>query len=110
MYIAITGIKYKGLIKTLRFWFYTIPAFAAAKKAKGNLFAEAKKFNEYQHTLTVWKTKNDMLNYVFDKSHAKAMKQLSSIGLGFTYGFESKKMPTWKSALKTWKNNLNLQK
>jgi hypothetical protein len=43
MYISITGIKYKGLYKTLRFWYYTIPSFVSARKAKGNIFCDQKK-------------------------------------------------------------------
>ena len=110
MYISITGIKYEGLIKTLRFWFFTIPAFTAAKKAKGNLFTDTKKIGEYQHTLTAWKTREDMMNYIHDKFHARAMKQFSSIGSGFTYGFEANEIPSWENALNIWKENLKLQK
>ena len=43
MYISITGLKYKGLAKTLRFWFFTIPAFASAKKQKGIYLLKRKK-------------------------------------------------------------------
>ena len=110
MYISITGLKYKGLAKTLRFWFFTIPAFASAKKAKGNLFAAEKKVGEYQHTLTAWKTRDDMMSYIHDKYHSRAMKQFSSIGSGSTYGFEAEEIPSWESALKIWKENFNLQK
>jgi hypothetical protein len=43
MYISITGIKYKGFFKTLKFWIYTVPSFIAARKAEGNIFCEQKK-------------------------------------------------------------------
>jgi hypothetical protein len=51
MYISITGIKYKGFFKTLKFWIYTVPSFIAARKAEGNIFCEQKKVGEYHHTL-----------------------------------------------------------
>ena len=67
-------------------------------------------FGEYQHTLTAWKTRDDMMNYIHDKYHSRAMKQFSSIGSGSTYGFEAEEIPSWESALKIWKENFNLQK
>ena len=43
MYISITGIKVKGFFGMLKFMRYTIPSFAAARKANGNLFCDSKK-------------------------------------------------------------------
>ena len=33
---------------------YTIPSFAAARKANRNLFCDAKKIDNCHHTLTAW--------------------------------------------------------
>ena len=43
MYISITGLKPRNFFTTIRFWFFTIPAFRAAQKSEGNLFCESKK-------------------------------------------------------------------
>ena len=105
MYISITGIKYKGLYKTLRFWYYTIPSFVSARKAKGNIFCDQKKIGEYHHTLTAWENKEKMMSYIRSKFHLKAMKNFQSIGTGSTFGFEGSEIPNWNEALKIWKDN-----
>jgi hypothetical protein len=105
MYISITGIKYKGFFKTLKFWIYTVPSFIAARKAEGNIFCEQKKIGEYHHTLTAWKNKEKMMNYIKSKSHLKAMQNFQSIGTGSTFGFEGSEIPNWNEALKIWKDN-----
>ena len=105
MYISITGIKHKGFFKTLRFWIFTIPSFSSAQKSSGNLFCEAKKIGDYHHTLTAWKNKDKMLEFLKGKQHSKAMKNFKSIGSGSTHGYESENIPTWNEAIDIWKNN-----
>ena len=84
MYISITGIKVKGFLGMLKFMRYTTPSFAAARKAKGNLFCETKRVNGYQHTITAWKDRNMMIQYLTSKVHAKAIKNFRSIATGST--------------------------
>ena len=105
MYISITGIKYKGLFQDLRFWINTIPSFIDAKKANGNIFCDQKKIEDYHHTLTAWKDKTYMLNYIKGKAHSKAMKNFKLIGTGSTFGYESDQIPNWDEALNKWKEN-----
>ena len=82
MYVSITGLKPKGIIGWIRFWAYTIPASKDAQNAEGILHCEFNSQNGYQHTLTVWKSKEHMLGFLTSPPHLKAMKKYSKIGIG----------------------------
>jgi hypothetical protein len=58
IYVSATGLKPKGLIGWIRFWVLTIPAFKNAQKAEGVLLFEVSSQNHFQHTFTVWASKN----------------------------------------------------
>ena len=105
MYISITGIKVRGFFGILKFLRYTIPSFAAARKANGNLFCDSKKINKYHHTLTAWKNKSKMKDYLRGKHHALAMKNFRFIGTGSVHGYEDNVVPSWEEAIKKWKEN-----
>jgi len=105
MYVSVTGLKSKGLIGRLRFWVLTIPAFRAARKASGIILCETRTCNGYNHTLTVWKTKEKMRLYRSSPVHRKAMREFSSIATGKVLGFESDSIPTWDEALKQFASN-----
>lgn len=97
-YISITGLKPKGVISFLCFWFLAIPTFEQAKKSKGIKFCEVKRINGVQCTLTAWDNREDMLEFMRSGVHLKAMKAFHKIATGSTYGFESETIPTWKEA------------
>lgn len=105
MYISITGLKTLNFLSEVKFWWYAIPSFRAAQKASGNVFCEKKIVGNYKHTLTAWKSKNDMLEYIHNKVHAKAMINFRTIVTGSTFGFESEKIPSWDEAINLWKKN-----
>ena len=105
MYVSVTGIKPKGLIGWIRFWVLTIPASKAAQKAEGVLLCEFNSQNHFQHTLTVWKSKKQMLTYKSSPAHLRAMKNFSKIGSGKVYGYETDAMPSWDDALSEWEIN-----
>ena len=105
MYISITGLKTKNFLSEIKFWILTIPAFRAAQKAEGNLFCETKRVNGYQHTISAWKDRNMMIQYLTSKVHAKAMKNFRSIATGSTYGYEGDQIPSWKEAIGLWQKN-----
>ena len=105
MYVSVTGLKPKGLIGWIRFWTLTIPASKEAQKADGILHCAFNSRNGYQHTLTVWKSKEHMMSYLTSPAHLKAMKNFSKIGSGKVYGYEAKSIPSWEKALFKWDNN-----
>lgn len=105
MYVSITGIKPIGLIGWIRFWTLTIPASKDAKVADGILYCAFNSRNGFQHTLTVWKSKEYMLAYLSSPSHKKAMKYFSKIGIGKVYGFKANGIPSWEDAFIEWDKN-----
>ena len=98
MYVSVTGVKPKGLLGWIRFWTFAIPASKGAQKAEGILHCALNSRNGYQHTLTVWKSKEYMLGYLTSPAHLKAMKNLSKIGSGKVYGYEANSIPSWEDA------------
>jgi len=98
MYISITGLKPKGIIRYFQFWRLAIPSFEQARKAKGNTFCEVKRIKGYQCTLTAWASREDMLVFFRSAVHVKAMKAFPMIASGRTYGFEADSIPTWEEA------------
>jgi phage-related tail fiber protein len=82
MYVSVTGLKPKGLMGWIRFLTLTMPASKDAQKAEGILHCAFNSRNGYQHTLTVWKSKEHMLGYLTSPSQLKAMKSFSKIGDG----------------------------
>ena len=60
----------------------------------------------YHHTLTAWKDRNMMIQYLTGKDHAKAMKNFRSIATGSAYGYEGDQMPSWKEAIEQWQTKL----
>ena len=98
MYVSVTGVKPKGLFGWIRFWTFAIPASKDAQKAEGILHCALNSLNGYQHTLTVWKSKEHMLGYLTSPAHLKAMKNLSKIGSGKVYGYETNSIPSWEDA------------
>lgn len=98
MYISITGLKPKGFIARIKFWFLAIPSFMQAQKSDGIQFCETKKMDDYQCTLTAWDSREQMLDFMRTGNHLKAMKQFHKIATGRTYGYESETIPDWKQA------------
>ena len=87
MYVSITGLKPKGIIGWVRFWAYTVPASKDAQKAEGILHYEFNSQNRFQHTFTVWKSKEHMMSFLTSQPHLNAMKKYSKIGSGKVYGY-----------------------
>ena len=105
MYVSVTGVKPKGLLGWIKFWTFAIPASKDAQKAEGILHCALNSRNGYQHTLPVWKSKEHMLGYLTSPSHLKAMKNLSKIGSGKVYGYETNIIPSWEDAFTELDNN-----
>lgn len=98
VYISLTGLKPKGFLGFVKFWFLAIPTFRQAQTAKGNLHSAVKKVNGYQCTITAWENRDVMLEFMRSGAHLKAMKAFHSIATGKTYGYESDAIPTWEEA------------
>ena len=105
MYVSVTGVKPESFIGWIRFWVLTLPASKKAQKAEGVLVCLFNSQNGYQHTLTVWESKRQMLAYKSSAIHVRAMKVLPKIGSGRVFGYETDSMPSWEEALAEWTEN-----
>lgn len=104
-YVSITGLKPKNFWMTFLFWRHAIPSKIQADSAPGILFSDVKKINKIQHTLTAWKSKEDMMAYIHTGAHLKALKSFKKIAVGKTFGFESNRIPAWDEVHELWLNN-----
>ncbi len=102
VYVSITGLKLKHPLRWFQFWWHAIPSMIQAKKAHGNLRAEARNINGVHHTLTVWIEEAAMRDYVASGAHLKAMKAFKTIATGKTLGFASDTVPDWSDIHAIW--------
>lgn len=104
-YVSITGLKPKGFFAGFRFLWHAIPSKMQADKAEGLLFSGVRKINGIQHTLTAWKSKEDMQRYIRSGAHLKAMKVFRQIATGKTFGFEASALPAWEEVHELWQKH-----
>ena len=76
-----------------------------AQRAKGNLFAEVKKINNIHHTLTAWKNRKAMMEFLYSGSHGRTLKYFPDIATGKTFGFEATQIPTWDEVHQIWQKH-----
>lgn len=102
-WVSITGLELKSVFRYPQFMMYAVPSFAQAQASPGNVWTDARGVNGIQHTLTVWESRRDMLNYLRQGAHLDAMKASKSVGqYGKVYGYNSAEIPTWSDALELW--------
>ena len=101
-YVSITGLKLKSFYHAPKFWFHAIPSMIQAKKAPGNVSADARTVNGIHHTLTVWTDRKSMIKFMVSGDHAKAMKIFDDIATGKTYGYETDEIPSWEEAVQIY--------
>ena len=102
MYISITGLKRKGLSASIGFWFLTIPAFKAARNANGVILCESKSQNSYHHTLTVWKSKANMIEYIISPVNLTGTRAFLSIAVVKAISHQGDTISSWEQAIKEW--------
>jgi hypothetical protein len=104
--VSITGLEVKSLFYYPLFMYHAIPSFRQAQISNGNIFAETRQVRGIDHTLTVWESRKDMLEYMRKGAHAEAMRTTRKVAkYAKIYGYESKTIPTWEDALKLWEEN-----
>ncbi|KAL7564071.1 hypothetical protein ACA910_006973 [Epithemia clementina (nom. ined.)] len=104
VWVSVTGLELKSWLRYPQFMMYAAPSFMQAQASAGNIYAGVKNVGNIHHTLTVWKSRNDMLAYLRQGEHLKAMKISREVGkYGKVYGYESDSIPSWDEALKLWK-------
>ena len=103
LYVSVTGLRVKSFWRIPLFWRHALASMRQAKRAPGNLSADARRMYGVQHTLTVWRGRSDMLAYMKSGAHLAAIKSFHSIATGATCGFEAEDRPTWDEAIAYWR-------
>ena len=101
MFISVTKLKIKNIWSLIPFCRRTLPAFAQAKKAPGNIFAETRTFDLFTYgTLSGWESEEAMRRYIGSGAHMTAMKVSREITILLQSShFELSHPPTWPEAL-----------
>ena len=103
-HFSITGLRVKpGLMNRLRFQYHAVSSFLQARKADGVLHVGAKRINGVEHTITAWRDRAAMLDYVRSGPHLKAMMVFHRIAEGATVGYATDRIPEWPEVHALWK-------
>jgi len=105
VYVSITGLRLKSIWGTPRFLLHAFRSMRQAKRAPGLLFAQARSVKGVQHTLTVWRSRDDMRAFLKSGAHLAAMQNFREIATGGACGYEAEKAPSWDEALAYWRDN-----
>lgn len=105
MYVSVTGLKVKRFWHLPRFWWHAIQSYRQAQRAPGIRSVEVRNVKGYQHTLTVWHSRRDMLNFMRSGAHLKAIRAFRDIATGRTWGDDVETRPSWDEALAQWRNH-----
>lgn len=106
-YVSITGLRPISKVATIFFWLHAIPSKMQADRAEGILYSGVKRINGIQHTLTAWKSKEDMKAYVTSGAHLKAMRAFPKIATGKTFGYLTSSLPSWEEVHHLWLTQAN---
>lgn len=104
MYVSVTGLKVKRFWHLPRFWWHAMRSFRQAQNAEGVTHVSVRTRAGYQHTLTLWHSRKDMLAFMRSGAHLKAIRAFRSIATGRTYGWEADTPPTWDEAITQWRD------
>lgn len=105
IHVAITGLSLKGFWHGPRFWFHALRSMAQARRAPGNLLAEARTINGVHHTLTTWESKQAMRAFVYSAQHAQAIKIYPKVAAGKTYCYDAPAAPSWRDVPALWEEH-----
>jgi hypothetical protein len=102
-YVSITGLRLNSIFHAPQFWWHAIRSMAQVKTALGLISVEARTINRVHHTLTVWKTREAMRDYLTSGAHLKAMQSFKSVAGGKVLGFEAEQAPPWNEVHELWR-------
>ncbi len=102
VYVSITGLELKSRRHLLRFWWHSSRSMAQARRAAGNLGAEARTIGGVHHTRSVWTDERAMRAYLKAGAHRKAMAAFRAMATGRTLGFTSDRVPGWAAVHDLW--------
>jgi len=102
VWVSITGLQFKRPWNIVPFLWHAIPSKMQADQSPGILKSEVKNIDGVRHTLTVWKSQQDMIAFAYSGRHQKAIAAFMRFFTGKTYGYETTDVPDWEQARKIW--------
>jgi hypothetical protein len=105
VYVSVTGLRVKSFWRIPFFFWRAIPAIWQARRAPGNISAQVRTIDGVQHTLSIWRSREDMRAYNTSGAHLQAMKDFRKIATGATCGYEADAPPSWDEAIAYWRSN-----
>lgn len=102
VYVSITGLQVRRFWHVPTFWRHAIRSMAQARKAPGNISAQARTINGVHHTLSVWTDKAAMRTYLSTGAHLDAMRLFPKIATGKVIGYATTNIPDWSEVHAIW--------
>ena len=104
-YISVTGLLSNGWLSLPKFFCRATQAYHDALKAEGNVYSSMFTRDGIHHTITVWRSKEDMQRFMRGEAHSRAMKKsLSEVSRYVkVHGYYANEIPTVLEAIKRWK-------
>ncbi|GKY90446.1 hypothetical protein MPSEU_000018400 [Mayamaea pseudoterrestris] len=98
-YISVTSMQVP-FFNFHKFAWYSFPCVPQAKKTPGNVSTGTTACRSFYYTLTVWESRESMVEFLRSGAHIKAIRQSRKIGIfGQTYGYETNDIPNWNEAI-----------
>lgn len=101
-YVSITGFVPRSPLAVPAFWFHALRSMSQAERANGIVFVEARRINGVQHTVSVWRSREDMNLFMGAGAHLQAMRAFPRLGHGHSFGFEADQAPPWSEVHGLW--------
>ncbi len=105
VHVSVTGLRLVSVWSIPLFWRHALPLKVQARRAAGNLFTDARKIDGVHHTLSIWRSREDMLAFMRSGAHVRAMKDFGKIATGSTCGYGAERVPSWEEAIAHWREH-----
>lgn len=102
VYVSITGLQVRRVWHIPIFWTHAIRAMAQARRAPGNISADARRIDGVHHTLSVWADRKAMLAYLRTGPHREAIRLFPRIATGKVLGYATQEVPDWTDVPALW--------
>ena len=102
VYVSITGLQVRRAWHIPLFWIHAVRSLNQARRAPGNISADARTINGVHHTLSVWTDRAAMKAFLTAGPHLEAMRLFPRIATGKVVGFRTQEIPDWSQVHAIW--------
>lgn len=102
VHVSITGLQVRRIWHIPSFWYLATRALVQARRAPGNISADARTIKGVHHTRSVWNDEAAMRAYLTTGPHLEAMRRFPGIATGKTVGFLTTEVPDWADVHAIW--------